>query len=255
MFETVENWALHAFADNELEDQERKVMENLLAENEEARKALSAINYQKVELRKAYDSALDELVPMSLLATVQGRSGRGYVPYAAMAASVALVLLGSLGGWYAAQNSESIQAASLERRALIAHEVFSVEINHPYEVAAAEQDHLQKWLSKRVGTELKIPDLNSEGFSLLGGRLLAGENSPAGQLMYETEDKQRLTIFISTNEDGKDEALRLEEHGKLITCYWRDGKLAIALTGEMAKDDMMALAKTVYDQMGTEKKS
>jgi anti-sigma factor RsiW len=249
MFEVVENWALHAFADGELEGEERKAMEKLLAENDEARKALSAINYQKSELRKAFGSLVDEPVPFSLLAAIQGRSGRRFLPFAAMAASVALVLIGSAGGWYAAQHSESIQAASLERRALIAHEVFSVEVKHPYEVAAAEQDHLQKWLSKRVGAEVKIPDLNSEGFSLLGGRLLAGENSPAGQLMYETADKQRLTVFISANEDGKNEALRLEEHGNLITCYWRDGKLAMAVTGEMAKDDMIALAKNIYEQM------
>jgi anti-sigma factor RsiW len=249
MFETVENWALHAFADGELEGDERAAMERLLADNEEARKALSSINHQKSELRKAYSDVLDEPVPLSLLATAQGYGGRSILPYAAMAASVALMLIGSVGGWYAAQQSESLQAASLERRALIAHEVFSVEVKHPFEVAAAEQEHLQKWLSKRLGAEFKIPDLDSEGFSLLGGRLLAGENSPAGQLMYEAADKQRLTVFVSTNDDGKDEALRLEEHGKLVTCYWRDGKLAVAVTGEMAKDEMMVVAKNIYDQM------
>jgi anti-sigma factor RsiW len=249
MFETVENWALHAFADGELEGDERAAMERLLVDNEEARKALSSINHQKSELRKAYNDVLDEPVPLSLLATAQGHGGRSILPYAAMAASVALVLVGGMAGWYAAQQSESLQAASLERRALIAHEIFAVEVKHPFEVAAAEQEHLQKWLSKRVGADVKIPDLDAEGFSLLGGRLLAGENSPAGQLMYETADKQRLTVFISVNEDGKDEALRLEQHGKLVTCYWRDGKLAVAVTGEMAKDEMMVTAKNVYDQM------
>jgi anti-sigma factor RsiW len=249
MFETIENWALHAFADGELEGDERIAMERLLADNEEARRVLSAINRQKSELRKAYSGVLAEPVPLSLIATAQGHVGRSMLPYAAMVASVALLLVGGLGGWYAAQQIETLQAASLERRALIAHEVFSVEVKHPFEVAASEQEHLQKWLSKRVGVEFKIPDLDSEGFSLLGGRLLAGENSPAGQLMYETADKQRLTVFVSANEDGKDEALRLEEHGKFITCYWRDGKLAMAVTGEMAKDEMMVMAKNIYDQM------
>ncbi len=248
-YETVENWALHAFADGELEGDERKTMERLLVENEEARKALAAITYQKAELRKAYGNTIDEAVPLSLLASAQRRSSRGILPYAAMVASVSLVLLGGFGGWYAAHQSGSLQAADLARRALIAHEVFSVEVKHPFEVAANEQDHLQKWLSKRVGAEFKIPDLNTDGFALLGGRLLAGENSPAGQLMYEAEDKQRLTVFIRANDDGKDEALRLEENGQFITCYWRDGKLAMAVTGEMARDDMMALAKNIYDQM------
>jgi anti-sigma factor RsiW len=249
MLETVENWALHAFADGELGGDERKAMEKMLADNEEARKALSSISHQKYELRKAYGVAVDEKLPASLVATALGRNTRVFLPFAAIAATVALVLIGGAGGWYAAQHSESLQAASLERRALIAHEVFSVEVKHPFEVAAADQQHLQNWLSKRLGAEFKIPDLSAQGLTLLGGRLLAGENSPAGQLMYEAADKQRLTVFVSANDDGKSEALRLEEHGQFITCYWRDGKLAMAVTGEMAKDDMMALAKNIYDQM------
>ena len=58
MFETVENWALHAFADGELEGDDKKAVEELLATNEEARKALSSINFQKSELRKAYNGTL-----------------------------------------------------------------------------------------------------------------------------------------------------------------------------------------------------
>jgi anti-sigma factor RsiW len=248
-FETVENWALHAFADGELEGDERKAMERLLSENEEARKALAAINYQKSELRIAYGPVLGEPLPLSLIATVQGRGGRSILPYAAMAASVALVLIGGAGGWYSSQHSESVQTADLAHRALIAHEIYSVEVRHPVEVAAAEQDHLQAWLSKRVGTAIKIPNLDTEGFTLLGGRLVTAGDSPAGQLMYETADKQRLTIFIAANTDSKDSALRLVENGKLITCYWRDNKLALAVTGDLAKEDMMVLAKNIYEQM------
>jgi anti-sigma factor RsiW len=248
-FETIENWALHAFADGELEGEECKAMERLLAQNDEARKALAAINYQKSELRKAYGSIVDEPVPLSLIATAQGRGGRSMLPYAAMAASIALVILGAAGGWYSAQHSESVKTADLAHRALIAHEVYSVEVRHPVEVAAVEQDHLQAWLSKRVGAAIRVPDLDAEGFTLLGGRLVTAGDSPAGQLMYETADKQRLTIFIAANTENKDSALRLVENGKLVTCYWSDNKLAMAVTGDMAKDDMMALAKNIYEQM------
>lgn len=248
-FETVENWALHAFADDELEGDERKAMERLLDENDDARKALAAINYQKSELRKAFGGAVDEVVPFSLIATAQGRGVRGLLPYAAMAASIGLVVMGAAGGWYSAQHSESVQTADLAHRALVAHEIYSVEVRHPVEVAASEHDHLQAWLSKRIGTAIKIPNLDTEGFTLLGGRLVTAGDNPAGQLMYETTDKQRLTIFIATNTDSKDSALRLVENGKLITCYWRDNKLAMAVTGDLAKADMMVLAKNIYEQM------
>jgi anti-sigma factor RsiW len=248
MFEVVENWALHAFADGELEGDERKAMEKLLAENDEARKALSAINFQKVELRKAYGATADEPVPQSLLATAQGRSAVGFLPYAAMAASVALVLMGGAGGWFAAQNG-SIQTIDFAQRALVAHEVYASDQRHPVELVAADRVHLQGWLSNRLGDDIVIPTLDFEGFTFLGGRLLAGDTKAAGLLMYEDTNHQRLTVFIGSNVDGQKAELQWVKKDNLITCYWRDDKLAMAVTGDMQKDDIMALAKNIYDQM------
>jgi anti-sigma factor RsiW len=248
-FETVENWALHAYADGELEGDERKAMEQLLAQNDEARKALAAINYQKAELRKAFGAVVHEPVPQVLLTTAQKYSKRNTWSYAAMAASVALLLIGGTAGWFSALESGAAQNISMARRALVAHQVYASEQRHMVEVAASDQDHLQKWLSKRVGTNFQIPNLEAAGFPLLGGRLLAAENSPAGQLMYEAADKRRLTIFVAANSGGKDEAVQWSWSDKLVTCFWREGKLALAVTGEMSDAEMTALAKTIYDQM------
>lgn len=248
MFEVVENWALHAFADGELDADEHKAMERLLSENEDARKALAAINYQKSELRKAYGPVVEEPVPMVLLLTAQGRSGSGRLPYAAVAASVALLLVGGALGWGVSQY-DGAGPINIARRALVAHEVYTGEQRHAVEVAANERDHLQAWLSKRVGAAFTVPNLEAAGYPLLGGRLLAAENSPAGQLMYEKADKKRLTIFVSANVSGKDEPVKWSWSDKLVTCYWSEGKLALAVTGEMSKDEMTALAKNIYEQM------
>ena len=52
------------------------------------------------------------------------------------------------------------------RDAMAAHVVYSPEVRHPVEVAAAEQQHLVQWLSKRLGTQLKAPVLQAQGFDL-----------------------------------------------------------------------------------------
>ena len=87
-FETIENWALHAFADGELEGEERKEIEKLLSENEAARKALSAITYQKAELHKAYDGVLGEAVPPSLITAALAKQPRRILPYLAAASAL-----------------------------------------------------------------------------------------------------------------------------------------------------------------------
>ena len=249
MLETIENWALHAFADGELDVEDSKAIERLLAENAEARKALATINYQKTELHKAYDDVLNEVVPAHLMAAAQARSPRRMVPYLAMAASVAFLLIGGALGWFAAHTGNAVQIADLASRALVAHETYSVEVRHPVEVAASEQDHLQAWLSKRVGSEFKIPDLQKDGYTLLGGRLLAENDAPAGQLMYETADKQRMTIYFSANEAGNVTGMKLEQKDKLITCYWRDAKLALAVTADMPREAMVVLGSSIFAQI------
>ncbi len=252
MFETVENWALHAFADGELEGEDKKAVEKLLLENEEARKALAAIIYQKSELHKTFDGTLEELIPASLLTAAYGRPSMRILPYLVAACAIGLFLIGGSVGWLAGQNnvnSGQVLTATLAQRALIAHANYSAEPRHAVEVAASDKDHLEAWLSKRVGSDFKIPDLQGDGYTLLGGRLLAESNAPAGQLMYENADKQRMTIFFSANSDGKLADLKLENKDKLVTCFWRDAKLAMAVTADISNDQMKVLGSSIFAQV------
>ncbi len=249
MNETVSNWAVHAFADGELSGTEKANVEALLQGDEAARAVLAAVLQQNTALHQAYDNVLQEPVPPRLRAAAQPPhrlSGSRALIAASMAGFLAL---GGALGYFAADHLAKYQAFDLPQIAYLAHQTFASEVKHPVEVAAAEQDHLQKWLSKRVGQQIKIPDLTAQGYTLLGGRLLAESEGPAGQLMYETADKQRLTVFLTENAGGVESALRLEQHGNLVTCYWRDGKLAMAVTSALPRDDMMNLARSIYDKM------
>jgi len=245
---TIETWALHAYADGELDGADRLAIGELLAHDEAARTMLAEIGRQKQALKAAYDPVLREPLPSSLAATLHHRGGRGALPYAAMAAGLALLIAGGSGGWFMAQQSGSAAAASIADLAIGAHEVYSVEVRHPVEVAAAEKDHLQAWLSKRVGTAFVIPDLSDQGYTLLGGRLLAAGETPAAQLMYEDAAKKRITIFLTANPGQAKAALRVEEKGGLVACYWLDGPLGFAIAGEMDRTRMMQLARTVYER-------
>lgn len=253
MFEFVENWALHAFADGELEGEERHAIEKLLSENEEARKALSAINFQKLELHKRFDGVLTETVPPSLISAALAKQPRRIMPYLAMASAAMLFFAGGGIGWFAAQipvqTSMQVSTTNLAKRALLAHANYSAEPRHSVEVAASDKDHLQTWLSKRVGSDFIIPDLQKDGYTLLGGRLLAESNEPAGQLMYESAGKQRVSILFTANADGAASDLQLEQKDKFITCYWKNAKLAMAVTGDMSPEQMKVLGPSIYAQV------
>jgi len=245
---TIETWALHAYADGELDGADRLAIGELLAHDEAARTMLAEIERQKQALKAAYDPVLREPLPPSLAAVLRHRGSRAALPYAAMAAGLALLIAGGSGGWFMAQQTGSAAAAGIADLAIGAHEVYTVEVRHPVEVAATEKDHLQAWLSKRVGTAFAIPDLSDQGYTLLGGRLLAAGELPAAQLMYEDAGKKRITIFLTANPGQAKAALRVEEKGGLVACYWLDGPLGFAIAGEMDRTRMMQLARVVYER-------
>jgi anti-sigma factor RsiW len=248
MFETFENWALHAFADGELQGEEKLSIEKLLAENEEARKALANINYQKSELRKAYDNVLDQPVPAALIAAANRKSAPRLLPYLIAACAAMLFIAGGAVGWFANQQQiEKLVAETLPARALNSYVVYGPEMKHAVEVSGGEAGHLDAWLSKRIGVKFAIPDLTAKGYTLVGGRLLAEGDKPAGLLMYEDANKQRLAIYIAANDKHTNGAMKIEHRGNLVSCYWVEPDLVYALAGEQPTEEMLDLAQAAHE--------
>ena len=248
----IDEWALHAYVDNELSATQRAEVEALLRREPELAEKVQAWRQQRQALKGAFDGVLAEPVPSAIRSSL-GRPGIASHPLLAMVAAVLLLLLGGSAGWMmrtATFPSTPVASADgLGARALAAHAVFAVEVRHPVEVRAEEKDHLEAWLSKRVGNPVRPPDLSAEGYALLGGRLLASSDRPLALLMYENAQGQRISIVVATSDTDATTALALEERGKLIACTWQDGKLAIAITGELARDPMMKLARAVYEKL------
>jgi anti-sigma factor RsiW len=141
-------------------------------------------------------------------------------------------------------------AAPLPIRAARAHLVYTPEVRHPVEVDAKDQDHLVKWLSKRLGLPLKVPVLATEGFELLGGRLLPGPDGPVAQFMYQDGSGKRLTLYISRPHAGdKVTAFRFAQDNGVSVFYWIDDDCGYALSGEVDKPTLARVASSVYHQI------
>ncbi len=249
MMDGLENWAINAYADGELDVTERAAVEKQLADNLDARRVLDNIQRQKAALKRAFDPVLQQPLPHSLASTVSGRGTRRLGPYAAMAASAAMLALGTGLGWFAAHESGSTLVADIGKRAIVAHEVYAVDVKHAVEVDASQSDHIKMWLGKRIGTPISIPNLAVAGYTFIGGRLLAAEDRPAGQLMYEDANKKRISIFLASNPSGREDSIHVREKDKLVSCFWAEPNLAMAITGEMSKEEMMKIANFIYDEM------
>jgi anti-sigma factor RsiW len=146
--------------------------------------------------------------------------------------------------------AHSVTAQQLPARAARAHLVYASEVRHPVEVDATQQDHLVKWLSKRLGTELKVPVLSKEGFELLGGRLLPGNEGPVAQFMYQEASGKRLTLYVTRPHQGDElTAFRFAQEGPVSVFYWIDRECGYALSGEVDRPTLARVASTVYKQL------
>jgi anti-sigma factor RsiW len=136
------------------------------------------------------------------------------------------------------------------QRAAFAHSVYTPEPRHAVEVKAQEE-HLSRWLTRRIEAPVKLFDLRALGFELVGGRLLPDGPGKSAQLMYQDAGGKRVTVYLRKPEPGTDTAFRYEQQGKLGMFYWVEEKTGFALVGELPKEQLLAMARSIYDQDAT----
>ena len=141
----------------------------------------------------------------------------------------------------------------IARQAALAHVVYVPEVRHPVEVGADQEAHLVAWLSKRLGTAVRAPQLGEAGFALVGGRLLPGtpeDRAPVAHFMYQDSKGARLTLYVRTNaEASRESAFRYAQEKNVGVFYWVDQKLGYALSGEIERAELLRVANVVYKQL------
>lgn len=171
--------------------------------------------------------------------------------WALQAVAAALLLtFGATGGWFAREYSASAigpEAATtgLIARALDAHVVYAPDQRHPVEVAAAERDHLNAWLSRRIQHQIAAPDLASAGYSLLGGRLLSDRGRPAALFMYQDAAGNRLTVLVAQTDEPEETGSKHLVREDLRAISWSEGPLTLAVTGTLDTDQLRGIGEIV----------
>lgn len=263
---TLSEDTLHALVDGRLDAAQQRAAEARLAHDPQAQATVTQWRQQRELLQGLHAALLHEAPPAHLTQTVlagpPGRQAAANWRWGGVAASV---LLSFAVGWFThgqwqstnplAQASQRKPTADFVRQASLAHAVYAPEVRHPVEVGSAEQEHLVKWLSKRLGRPLKVPDLSGQGFDLVGGRLLPGDAGARAQFMFQNTAGERLTLYLgavqgdSAGLNAQESAFRFANEGAISSFYWVDQGFGYALTGPVPRDRLMQLAQAVYQQL------
>ncbi|HEY1310541.1 MAG TPA: anti-sigma factor [Pseudolabrys sp.] len=244
---------LHALVDGELPQDRKQAVDAWLAAFPDQAAAVAAWRAQADSIRARYGGVVNEPVPARLMldqVLKRGRSnGRSWAAVA-VAASIAAFIAGGATGWFARGASAASPSGfdALTADALDAYKLYVVEVRHPVEVPGNERPHLTQWLSKRLGTELRVPDLQAIGLKLVGGRLLPGATGAAAFYMYEGPSGERFTIYCAKAK-ATETALRFKSGDSSAAFYFVDDKVAYVVSGPADRDALEKVTKSVYEQV------
>jgi anti-sigma factor RsiW len=96
-----------------------------------------------------------------------------------------------------------------------------------------------------------VPKLDEAGMSLVGGRLLPGENGPVAQFMYQTPTGRRLTLYVRQEQSrNRETAFRYARENNVGVFYWIDRESGYAIaSADLSRDELLKVADLVYKQL------
>ncbi|CDX19016.1 conserved hypothetical protein [Mesorhizobium sp. ORS 3324] len=248
---------IHMALDGELPGEERMAYEAWLEANPEMKAKSARYIADRTALRAALAGVMDEPVPARLKAAVLGEAPAKTSAWRSRwwlsAAAAVVLMVGGFGGYVAGIGGigrSDDGDEQLAEQAIAAHVIYAGEKRHAVEVPASDKDHLQTWLSNRVGLKLVAPDLVAEGFELVGGRLLpSGEHGKAAMLLYEDAKGERISLFVTAESSATAKGTYAAEAGGPEAVYWLDKGYGCAVVGALPRERLSEVAKSAYGQL------
>jgi anti-sigma factor RsiW len=255
----VQEAELHAWVDGQLPEARVAAVANWLQTHPSDAERVHTWQTQRQALQGLHRTVLDEPVPLAMARAIRPRHWWATAlnrPWTQALAASLLLTVGFGSGWLLHPANTTLADGSVPafvREARVAHVVYVPDKRHPVEVDAQQQAHLVQWLSRRLGTPLKAPMLDAQGFHLVGGRLLPGESGQARALfMYEDSQGTRVTLHVSALEADRPAPsgeFRFSRWGDTQTFYWVETTLGYALSGQIPRQQLAELASAAYPQL------
>lgn len=249
----VTDFDLVAYADGKLDPARAEVVREHIEQNPAAAARVRAYQEQNAELHNRFDPVLDEPLPERLAALTQMDTSRARGRTLMKAAAITLLVAGTgLSGWVLGRTTQAsdFAASAFASDAAMAHEQANTLLPNGAKGASAPL----RWLTQRVSLDLKTPKLTGHGYKLVAHEKVRLNGQPAVQLVYESSTRGRLSVFLRKRWRSSAPKIHLATDGPRPLAYWLDGPVAYGVLGDLPRDDLRAIARTVEGKITIEPK-
>jgi anti-sigma factor RsiW len=242
---------LHAYVDRVLEPERQAEVAAYLGDHPEVAKRVAAFSDQRDLLRAALAPIAEEPLPaeLNLSRIIENHARRPSARWAM--AAMLLLSIGGLGGWAvrgALQASPGGMVA-LAQEAAVSYSVYAPDRVRPVEVRASDSAQLVQWVSDRLRRPVKVPDLTTSGYRLMGGRLVATEHGPAAMFMYDDDHGSRIVVLTRPMSSADQNApMTPQSQGDVRGFAWADDGVGYSLVGHAAPEFLRPIANEVRKQ-------
>jgi anti-sigma factor RsiW len=237
---------LHAFLDGQLPRWRCTAVLMYLGRHPHETERLEAYALHKEQLRHRVEEPSlqsgDPTTAMLERALAHRLTGPSYRDWLRRAAAMAALLATGWWGNTLYQRHVADRLPGVVVEAAQAHEIFGGDPSRPVELTAAAAVDMAAWFSSRLGELVEVPSLQALGLRLVGGRLLAGDDGPVAQMIYEDRSGYRVTLCLSSAPDDGGPEIEVVTLEGLIAGYWHEGELTYALVGDTSEQELVAIA-------------
>jgi anti-sigma factor RsiW len=123
---------------------------------------------------------------------------------------------------------------------------------------AGDEAAVTAWFREAAGVQISAPQL--DGYTLVGGRLIAWDGRPVAQLVYEGRPADTYLSLLRFQRDGLytgliplhvNDGVALNQAGAMSLATWVSGEERVALIGMVPSDELRRLVGDLTGQSGT----
>ncbi len=218
---------VHRYVDGDMSAAEGEAFEQLMVAAPELAAQVELLEKQNAAIRASVEAPdMQLLAQMSRAAREPVVAGLWKV-----AAVLAILMVGFAGGYGASALSRDQAMTAAVGHASAAHSLYSVEVLHPVEVPASEKEHLDKWLSKRLGSAIQAPSMAGSDYKLIGGRLLPSGQRAAALYMYENTEGTRISLYAERRDGRASQTFEYDSLNGVSGVSWGEGEWTYVLVG------------------------